>query len=190
MDLHRKHLVPIEKLEQQWKTVEARRQSPITCPETAPSLGPPSALQWSVRNQALVVVRSLSTQASPIGPSPGSGAESKPDKCRPPTDDIDRLVRTGEDTTVRRHCLLSICCHRNFNSQHSLASHVADGHLDPSQIATQNINGKSRGHEDCAYPETPVTMHTPPYGPGSGSPVLLLFPSGCAYFQSLFLQIG
>jgi hypothetical protein len=59
---------------------------------------------------------------------------------------------------------------------------------DPSQIATQNINGKSRGHEDCAYPETPVTMHTPPVRPwiGFASAVAISFwvvPISSHYFS-------
>src|SRR5664279_5986519 len=38
----------------------------------------------------------------------------------------------------------------------------------PRQISTENVDCKRRGHEDCSYPESPVTMHTPPIWPWIG----------------------
>ena len=38
----------------------------------------------------------------------------------------------------------------------------------PRQIATQDINGERRSHEDGAYPEAPVTMHPSPIRTGIG----------------------
>ena len=38
----------------------------------------------------------------------------------------------------------------------------------PGQIATQNIDRERRRHEDCAYPEAPVTMHPSPVRTGIG----------------------
>jgi hypothetical protein len=32
----------------------------------------------------------------------------------------------------------------------------------PRQVSTQNIDGYRSDHEDCADPEAPVTMHSPP----------------------------
>ena len=32
----------------------------------------------------------------------------------------------------------------------------------PRQIATKHVDGQGRCHENCAYPEAPVTMHAPP----------------------------
>jgi hypothetical protein len=32
----------------------------------------------------------------------------------------------------------------------------------PRKVSAKNVNGDSRNHEDCADPEAPVTMHTPP----------------------------
>jgi hypothetical protein len=32
----------------------------------------------------------------------------------------------------------------------------------PRQVSTQDVDSDSRNHEDCADPEAPVTMHTPP----------------------------
>ena len=34
----------------------------------------------------------------------------------------------------------------------------------PSEVTTQNINRDGGKHKDCANPEAPVTMHTPPIG--------------------------
>jgi len=36
----------------------------------------------------------------------------------------------------------------------------------PRQVSTQNVDGDSHYHEDCADPEAPVTMHTPPVWAG------------------------
>ena len=36
----------------------------------------------------------------------------------------------------------------------------------PRQIATQNVDGESGSHEDSAYPEAPVTMHSSPVRTG------------------------
>ena len=38
----------------------------------------------------------------------------------------------------------------------------------PGQVATQNVDSERGSHEDGAYPETPVTMHTPPVRPWIG----------------------
>ena len=32
----------------------------------------------------------------------------------------------------------------------------------PRQIATENVDGQGRSHENRSYPEAPVTMHAPP----------------------------
>jgi hypothetical protein len=37
----------------------------------------------------------------------------------------------------------------------------------PREVATQNINSECSGHKKRTYPETPVTMHTPPVRSGT-----------------------
>jgi hypothetical protein len=56
MYLYREHLVRIQKLEQQWETVEARRQPPHQLfSELLNHLPKRLALKRSIRNQALVI---------------------------------------------------------------------------------------------------------------------------------------
>jgi hypothetical protein len=89
-------------------------------------------LQWSVRNQALEVgaVAQHPSFADRSIAWKRRGEQTRQAAAAPQTILIDWFEPKWIQLCVV-HCLLSICCHRNFNSQHSLASQVADGHLGP-----------------------------------------------------------
>jgi len=59
----------------------------------------------------------------------------------------------------------------------------------PRQIATKHVDGQGRCHENCAYPEAPVTMHAPPIWTRIGSPCRHYFLPGCACFLSFRLHL-
>ena len=42
----------------------------------------------------------------------------------------------------------------------------------PSEVSTQNINGDGGKHKDCANPEAPITVHTPPIGARIGLAII------------------
>lgn len=60
----------------------------------------------------------------------------------------------------------------------------------PRQIAAQNIDGDRGSHEDCAYPEAPVTMHTPPVRPWIGFACAVAVSFGIVPVSSHYFSIS
>ena len=60
----------------------------------------------------------------------------------------------------------------------------------PRQFATQNIDSERGSHEDSAYPEAPVTMHTPPVRPRIGFASAVTVPFGVVLISSHYFSIS
>jgi hypothetical protein len=64
-------------------------------------------------------------------------------------------TQLGTTALTRQPRLASIRC-RRWHRRLSMTV------WNPRQIATQNVDGQGRSHENRSYPEAPVTMHPPP----------------------------
>jgi len=61
---------------------------------------------------------------------------------------------------------------------------------DPRQIATEYVDCERGSHQDSAYPEAPVTVHTPPIRPRIGFPAIAAVSFGVVLVSSHSFSIS